>query len=156
MKTHGFTLIELIITLALVGLVAMVALPLYEISATRLKETELKLALRQIRTALDNYKIAADTGLITREAGDSGYPPSLEVLVTGVENAKDINHSRLVFLRHVPRDPFYPDLAQPAEQTWALRSYGSPPSDPMPGNDVYDVASLSAARGMNGIAYKEW
>lgn len=156
MKTHGFTLIELIITLALVGLVAMVALPLYEISATRLKETELKLALRQIRTALDNYKAAVDTGQIARDAGDSGYPPSLEVLVNGVENAKDVNHSRLVFLRHVPRDPFYPDPAQTAEQTWALRSYGSPPTDPMPGNDVYDVASLSTGKGMNGIAYKEW
>lgn len=156
MNTRGFTLIELVITLALVGLVAMVALPLYEISSTRLKETELKLALRQIRTALDNYKAAADTGMITKDAGDSGYPPSLDVLVSGVENAKDVNHGRLVFLRHVPRDPFYPDPDQPAEQTWALRSYGSPPDDPMPGNDVYDVASLAAGKGLNGIAYKEW
>ena len=156
MKPRGFTLIELVITLALIGIVAMTALPLYELSSVRLKETELRLALRQIRTALDNYKAAVDAGQIVRVAGESGYPATLEVLVTGVENIKDINSPRLVFLRHIPRDPFFLDTNQPPETNWSSRSYGSPPDDPVAGNDVYDVASLSTGKGLNGIAYKEW
>jgi general secretion pathway protein G len=156
MTNRGFTLIEMLITLALVGLVAMVSLPLYEITATRVRESELRLALREIRTALDKYKAAVDTGQIVTEAGDSGYPPSLEVLVNGVEDEKDINHARMVFLRHIPRDPFALDPTQPADQTWALRSYGSPPNDPSPGKDVYDVASRSTGKGLNGIPYKDW
>lgn len=156
MSNRGFTLIEIVVTLALISILAMTALPLFEVSTVRLKETELKLALRQIRTAIDNYKAAVDSGKIARVAGESGYPPSLQILVTGVENIKDINSSRLVFLRHLPRDPFFPDATQPSDSTWSSRSYGSPPDEPVAGSDVYDVASLSTGKGLNGIAYKEW
>lgn len=152
----GFTLIEMVVTLALVGLLAMVALPLYEITSVRLKESELRLCLRQIRTAIDAYKAAADTGLIMHSAGESGYPPNLEVLVDGVDNAADLGKSRLVFLRSVPRDPFAEDAALPAARTWALRSYGSPPSDPKAGPDVFDVASRSQHKGLNGMFYRDW
>jgi general secretion pathway protein G len=174
---RGFTLIELVVTLALVGVMAMVAVPLYEVTAVRMKEMELRTALRQIRTALDAYKDASDTGKISKEAGDSGYPPSLKVLVEGVDvaqtaatsvtstspNSSNSSNStlndaptKLMFLRQVPRDPFTPDPSVPADEQWDTRSYGSPPSDPQPGKDVYDVMSKSTAVGSNGIAYKDW
>lgn len=82
---RGFTLIELVVTLALVGVLAMVAVPLYEVTATRMKEAELRTALRQIRTALDAYKDAADQGKIQKDAAESGYPPTLSILVEGVD-----------------------------------------------------------------------
>jgi len=191
---RGFTLIELVVTLALVGLMAMVAVPLYEVTAIRMKEAELRTALRQIRTALDAYKDAADTGKIQKDPSDSGFPPSLKVLVEGVDavqtgtvsgapgssisnnlsnsfsnssSSNSLNSSsnssssnngptRLMFLRQLPRDPFTPDPTVPAEEQWDTRSYGSPPSDPQPGKDVYDVMSKSTTIGSNGIAYKDW
>jgi len=161
---RGFTLIELVVTLALVSVMALVAVPLYEVTAIRVKEAELRTALRQIRTALDAYKDAADGGQIQKEASDSGYPPSLKVLVEGVDAAQtntnlstpDKGPSRYVFLRQLPRDPFTPDPTVAPEEQWDTRSYGSPPSDPQPGKDVYDVMSKATTVGTNGIAYKDW
>jgi len=155
-RQRGFTFIEMVVTLGLVGLLALVSLPLQEVTSVRLKESDLRLALRQIRTAIDAYKAAADTGMINHAVGDSGYPPNLEVLVNGVENTQDVTQAKLVFLRRIPRDPFQADASLPAERTWNLRSYGSPPDDPRPGADVYDVASSSPRKGMNGISYKDW
>jgi len=153
---RGFTLIELLVTLVLVGLLASISVPLYEVTSTRLREAELRAALRQIRTAIDAYKSAVDAGLIVKGATESGYPPSLEVLVQGIDTQNLGIGRRLVFLRQVPRDPFFLEQATPAAQQWATRSYGSGPDDPQPGDDVYDVASRSARVGLNGIHYREW
>jgi len=162
-RSRGFTLIELVVTLALVGLVAMIALPLAEVTSTRSKEAELRVALRSIRTALDAYKAAADAGKIAREAGASGYPPSLEKLVEGADvvqapagAASAAGPRRLVFLRKLPRDPFFEDAAVPDAQTWALRSYDSPADDPQPGVDVFDVRSSSTRKAMDGSSYASW
>ena len=157
-RTRGFTLIELVVTLALVSVVALTALPLYEVTATRMKEVELRNALRVIRTALDAYKTAVDAGQISRSALESGYPPSLETLVNGVENtqASAGGPARLVFLRNVPLDPFATDAALPPAQQWVTRSYGSPPDDPQSGPDVFDIASSSARVGSNGLPYRQW
>ena len=103
---RGFTLIELVITVAIVGLLATAAMPLLELTVKRGKEAELRVSLREIRGALDAYKHAADQGLIEREADSSGYPPSLATLVDGVEDATSPDHRRLYFLRRIPRDPF--------------------------------------------------
>ena len=106
---RGFTLMELVVTLALLGLLAMLAAPLAELAVQRSREQALREALREIRGALDRYKAAADRGLIERAAGDSGYPPNLQVLVDGVPNQKSPNDEKLYFLRRLPRDPFAAD-----------------------------------------------
>lgn len=157
MSARGFTLIELLVTLVLVSLVASVSVPLYEVTSTRLREAELRASLRQIRAAIDAYKAASDAGMVAKGATDSGYPPTLEVLVQGIEVQNQAGHRRLVFLRQLPRDPFSPEpaTASPA-QHWATRSYGSPPDDPRPGDDVFDVASRSERVGLNGVPYREW
>jgi general secretion pathway protein G len=161
---HGFTLIELLITLALVGLLAVVSMPLYEVTSTRMKEAQLREALRTIRSGLDAYKAAVDSGTLTREAGASGYPPSLDILTEPLDVANKSNSGfgstdapqRIVILRQLPRDPFFADSSVPAAQTWATRSYGSRSDDPQPGPDVYDVSSMSTRIGLDGIAYNTW
>jgi len=152
---YGFTLIELIITAAIVGILASAALPLAQIAVQRGKEQELRTALRQIRQAIDAYKQAVDEGHVTRAADASGYPPSLDALVVGIDDAKLPVKKSIYFLRRLPRDPFAPD-SPPAAQTWGKRSYDSPPDNPREGKDVFDVYSLSEGRGLNGIAYREW
>lgn len=156
MRGRGFTLIELVIVLAIIGLLATAAMPLAQLVMKREKETELRVALRDIRGALDAYKAAAQAGHIKLELGSSGYPPDLKSLYAGVEDAASPKKVSLYFLRRMPRDPFFPDATALAEETWGLRSYKSPPDDPQPGDDVYDVYSLSSAKGLNGVPYREW
>ena len=156
MRMRGFTLVELVITVAIVGLLATAAFPLAEMAARRTKEQDLRLALREIRDALDAYKNAYDQGRIAQEVGQTGYPPDLDTLVNGVEDAKSPEAAAIYFLRRLPRDPFYPDATASAASTWGLRSYESPPEDPQPGEDVFDVHSLSPGIGLNGVPYRDW
>src|SRR5438132_13922506 len=98
---RGFTLIELVITLAIVGLLASAAMPLAQVVAKREKEAELRAALRDIRTALDEYRREAQTGHIKQEIGASGYPPDLRSLYAGVEDIAREDKVNLYFLRRI-------------------------------------------------------
>jgi general secretion pathway protein G len=156
-KRHaGFTLIELVITVAIIGLLASAAFPLASMAIQREKESELRDALRQIRTAIDAYKDAGDQGRIEVQADKTGYPADLKLLYEGVEDATSPTKVKIYFMRRLPRDPFFPDGAAAPEDTWGLRSYASPPEDPQPGEDVFDVYSLSKGKGLNGVPYHDW
>lgn len=155
MRPNGFTLIELMVTLALIALFSTMALPLAELTVKRNHESELRSSLRQIREALDAYKQAADDGRVLVRVGDSGYPKSLSILVEGVEDAKSPTRTPIHFLRRIPRDPLA-DTSLKAEASWGERSYKSSYDAPRAGDDVYDIYSLSAETGINGIPYREW
>lgn len=155
-RAHGFTLIELVVTVAIVGILASIAVPLGELSVQRGKEQELRSGLRQIRSALDMYKQASQKGQVLRRADGSGYPRSLNELVDGVEDALNPASAKIFFLRRLPRDPFHPEPGAPASDTWGKRAYASPPDMPAEGDDVFDVYSRSERVGLNGVAYREW
>ena len=105
--------------------------------------------MREIRTAIDAYKKAGDDGIIERAADASGYPATLATLVEGAPDRRKTDGTRLYFLRRVPADPV-------SGEEWGLRSYESPPTDPKPGKDVFDVFSRSEQNGLNGKPYREW
>jgi general secretion pathway protein G len=152
---RGFTLIELVVTLAILGLLVAIAAPLAETVLQRSKEQELKAALMSIRDAIDAYKEAADSNRIARAAGESGYPASLDVLVKGVVDKTSAAGASVYFLRRIPRDPFA-DPSVPPGDTWGLRSSDSPPDAPRAGKDLFDVRSLSERRALDGTLYREW
>lgn len=163
--SRGFTMIELLVVMAILGVLAAAVLPLGETLLAAQKERDLRLALQDIRTALDAYKRVMDQSPQAGGAGGaagaagvsgSGYPPSLQALVDGTPDTRVGAKGRMLyFLRVIPRDPFAsPQI--PAEQTWRLRSYASSADKPQPGVDVYDVHSSSDGKALDGTSYAQW
>ena len=152
----GFTLIELMIVVAIMAILASAAMPLQEMMVKREKEQALRTALRQIRTAIDAYKLAADEGRVEKKADEIGYPRKLEDLEAGVVDIKVPDKKKIFFMRRLPRDPMFTDPEVPAAETWGKRSYESPPDNPEEGDDVFDVYSMSEQKGLNGIPYNQW
>jgi general secretion pathway protein G len=152
----GFSLIELLVTLAILGVLVLLVMPVAQIELQRSKEQDLRRALRDIRHGIDDYKQAADDGRIPRRAGASGYPEDLDILVKGLPDQRDPKHAKIFFLRRIPRDPMQPDTALTDEQSWGKRSYSSEATEPQEGSDIYDVYSTSSKVGLNGAPYSKW
>ena len=155
-RAAGFSLIELLAAAAIIGVLATVAVPVMETVQRREKERELRTGLRDIRNAIDAYKAATDAGRISKAKDDSGYPPSLAILASGVTDLQNSSGPKLYFLRRVPRDPFCPDASASPPNSWGLRSFAASPESPQAGKDVFDVYSRSGKQGLNGVPYAEW
>jgi general secretion pathway protein G len=152
---RGFTLIELVVSLAILAMLATMAYPMGEVIVQRNKEQDLRKALRQIRDGLDAYKQFYDEGHILKKIESSGYPPTLSVLEEGVQDSKSPTEKKVYFLRRVPRDPFAPEDIS-AIDSWGIRSYDSSIINPHKGDDVFDVYSQAEGNGLNGTPYRDW
>jgi general secretion pathway protein G len=144
---RGLTLVELIVTVTILGILAAGAIPVARFQVQRAKERELHYDLWQMRDAIDKYKDAADKGAIQTKVDSQNYPPDLETLVNGV----DIQGKKVKFLRRIPVDP----MTGHAE--WGLRSMqDDPTSDSYGGQSVFDVYSKSQGTGLDGTKYNTW
>jgi general secretion pathway protein G len=148
----GFTLIEMIVTLAILAMLAGLAIPAARNDAKRRREVQLKYSLSEFRRAIDSYKADCERGLVgplDRKLNDECYPPKLEVLVEGIHPPNSTKTIR--YLRAIPIDP----MSGKAE--WGLRSVQDDPDTSSWGEqNVYDVHSLSDATALNGTKYREW
>ena len=162
----GFTLIEMVVVLAIVGILAMAAAPLHEMALRRVKEQALREGLRSLRSALDAHRLAVEAGRIARGPDGTPWPASLDVLVQGVplldeQGRPRDDRARLYLLRKLPRDPFAAadsdaGPAGSAAASWGQRASTSPPSAPAAGADVFDVFSRAETRALDGSVYHDW
>lgn len=155
-RARGFSLIELLVTLAILGLLSALVIPTAQVVVQRRQEQELREALHQIREGIDAYKLAYDQGRVTKSLSSTGYPKTLDLLVDGVPDLQNPKQAKIYFLRRVPRDPFNPDTSLKESESWGKRSYASEADQPKEGDDVYDVFSTSEKNGLNGVPYKKW
>ena len=156
-RAHGFTLVEMIVTLSLLAVLALSALPLGKMAVKRENEIELQRALRLVRESIDAWKKLADEKKFEFDEDTEGYPPTLEDLVKGVEvqdkNATDkaARKRTVKFLRRIPKDPMTNSF------DWGIRSYqDDPDSDVWGEENVYDVYTKSQALALDGTRYKDW
>ncbi|HEV2325599.1 MAG TPA: type II secretion system protein [Terracidiphilus sp.] len=146
-RERGLTLVELIVTVAILSILASAAIPVARFEYKRQKERELRQDLWMMRNAIDRYKDAADKGAFQIKLDSQGYPPDLDTLVKGVE----VQGKKLRFLRSIPVDPMT------GKADWGLRSMqDDPDSDSWGGQNVFDVYSKSDGTALDGTKYKTW
>ena len=150
----GYTFVELLVVTAIIIILASAIMPLAKVTATRQREGELRRTLREMRTAIDRYKDAADLGQISPlelKVGAEGYPVDLQILVDGIAAANDATGRKLKFLRRVPVDP----MTHSTE--WGMRSYqDEPKATKWGGQNVFDVFTTSGGSALDGSKYKDW
>ena len=143
----GLTLVELIVTVAILAVLASAAIPLTRFTVKREKERELRYDLWQMRDAIDHYKDAADRNAFTTKVDSFNYPPDLQTLVDGV----DVQGKKVRFLRRIPIDPMT------GKDDWGMRAMQDDPnSDSWGGQNVFDVFSKSDGTALNGTKYNTW
>jgi general secretion pathway protein G len=154
---RGFTIVEMIITLSLLAILALSALPLGKMAVKRENEVELQRALRMMREAIDAWKKLADEKKFEFDEDTEGYPPTLEDLVKGIEvqdkgeGGKGARKRTVKFLRRIPKDPMTNSF------DWGLRSYQDDSDADVWGEEnVYDVFTKSQAVALDGTRYRDW
>jgi general secretion pathway protein G len=153
-RARGYTFVELLVVSTIILILASAIMPLAKVTARRHRESELRRALREMRTAIDKYKDQADLGNISAlelKPGNENYPPDLQTLVDGVTAANDPTGRKLKFLRHIPVDPMTHNTE------WGLRSYqDKPDSTHWGGQNVFDVYTTFDATALDGTKYRDW
>ena len=151
---RGYTFVEMLVVATIILILAAGVMPLAKVTAQRSREGELRRALREVRTAIDKYKDAADAGQVASldiKVGSENYPPDLQTLVDGVNAANDATGRKLKFLRRIPIDP----MTRGAE--WGMRSYqDKPDSTRWGGQNVFDVYTTFEGKALDGTKYKYW
>jgi general secretion pathway protein G len=143
----GLTLVELIVTVAILTILASAAFPVARFKVKRDRERELRRDLWEMRDAIDHYKDAADRGAFQTKVDSQNYPPDLDTLVSGVE----VQGKKVRFLRRIPVDPMT------GKTEWGLRSMqDDPTSDTFGGQNVFDVYSKSQGTALDGTKYSDW
>jgi len=146
-REAGLTLVELIVTVAILGILASAAIPIARFQVKRQKERMLRYDLWQMRAAIDAYKDAADKHAFQTKVDSQNYPPDLQTLVDGV----DVQGKKVRFLRHIPIDPIT------GNDDWGLRSMqDDPTSDSWGGQNVFDVFTKSDGVALDGTKYSDW
>lgn len=138
MRIRGFTYVEMLASLAIISLIASISFPLWALQQEREKEQESRLALREIRTALDAYKQAYDDQRIEQREGSYGFPRSLKELVEGVDDVSRPDRRKLYFLRRIPLNP-YMAASVPREEHWVPLGYRTLGAWQRVGDEVFDV-----------------
>jgi general secretion pathway protein G len=150
----GYTFVELLVVATIILILASAIMPLAQVTSTRLREAELRRDLREMRTAIDKFKDAADAMQISPldlTPEGMGYPPDLDTLVDGVTAANDQSGRKLKFLRRVPVDPMTRD------SEWGMRSYqDEPDATRWGGQNVFDVYTKSEGTALDGTKYQDW
>src|SRR6266699_1919625 len=148
---NGVTLVELVVTIAVMSILAGALIPITKFTVKRQKELELRRDLRTMRQAIDLYKKFCDTGVIQKSGVDSEcYPPDLDTLVQGVEKTGALGQ-KIKFLRRIPLDPMI------KSKDWGLRSYQDEPDSTSWGHEnVYDVYNTATGKALDGTSYKDW